>query len=56
MPKLLKITILLLLYNNKRDVSEEVDFFLHADKHKSFLQIDTMIFDGDGQVFPKFPK
>ena len=24
--------------------------FLHADKHESFLQIDTMIFDGDGQI------
>ena len=30
--------------------------FLHADKHESFLQIDTMIFYGDDQVFPKFPK
>ena len=28
-----------------------------ADKHESFLQIDTTIFDGDGQAFPpKFPK
>ena len=39
----------------KKEVSDEVDF-LHADKHESFLQIDTMIFDGDGQAFPKFPK
>ena len=30
--------------------------FLDADKHKSFLQIDTMIIDGDEQAFPKFPK
>ena len=30
--------------------------FLQADKHESFLQIDTMIFDGDGQTFSKFPK
>ena len=29
----------------KKEVSDEVDF-LHADKHESFLQIDTMIFDG----------
>ena len=29
---------------------------LLADKHESFLQVDTMIFDGDGQAFPKFPK
>ena len=35
-------------------MSDEVDF-LHADKHESFLQIDTMIFDGDDQAkwFPK---
>ena len=38
----------------KKEVSDEVD--LHADKHESFLQIDTMIFDGNGQAFPKFPK
>ena len=36
-------------------MSDEVDF-LHADKHESSLQIDRMIFDGDGQAFPKFPK
>ena len=39
----------------KKEVSDEVDF-LHADKHESCLQIDTMIFDGDGQAFPKLPK
>ena len=38
----------------KKEVSDEVDF-LHVDKHKSFLQIDPMIFGGDGQAFPKFP-
>ena len=38
-----------------KEVSNEVDF-LHADKHESFLQIDSMIFYGDGQAFPKFPK
>ena len=36
-------------------MSDAVDF-LHADKHESLLQIDTKIFDGYGQVFPKFPK
>ena len=36
-------------------MSGDVDFLL-ADKHESFLQIDTKIFDGDGQTFPKFPK
>ena len=39
----------------KNEVSDEVDF-LHAENHKSFLQINTMIFDGDGQAFPMFPK
>ena len=38
----------------KKKVSDEVEF-LHADKHESFLQMDTMTFDGDGQAFPKFP-
>ena len=27
--------------------------FFHADKQESSLQIDTNIFDGDGQSFPK---
>ena len=26
--------------------------FLNANKHESFLQVDTMIFDGGGQAFP----
>ena len=30
--------------------------FLHADKYENILQIDTMIFDGCGQAFQKFPK
>ena len=30
--------------------------FLHPDKHESFLHISTMIFDEDGQAFPKFQK
>ena len=29
----------------KKEASDEVDF-LHADKHESFLQTDTMIFEG----------
>ena len=29
----------------KKEVSDEVDF-LHADKHESFLQIDTIILMG----------
>ena len=31
----------------KKEVIDEVDF-LHADKDENKLQIDTMIFDGDG--------
>ena len=38
----------------KKEVSE-VDF-LHTDNNESFLQIDIMIFDGDGQAFPEFSK
>ena len=39
----------------KKEVRDKVDF-LHADKHESFLQIDTMIFNGNGQAFSKFLK
>ena len=38
-----------------KKMSDEVDL-LHAYKHESFLQINTMILDADGQAFPKFPK
>ena len=56
MPQLPKITSLLFsLHYLKKEVSEKV-YFLHADKHQSFLQIDSMIFDGDDQAFSKFPK
>ena len=43
------------LQHFKKEMGDEVDF-LHADKHESFLQIDTMIFDGYDQTFSKFPK
>ena len=39
----------------KKEVTDKIDF-LHVDKRESSLQIDPMIFDGDGQAFPKFPK
>ena len=39
----------------KKEVSDKVDT-LYADKHESLLQIATMIFDGNGKAFPKFPK
>ena len=43
------------LQHLRKKVSDEIDF-LHADKGESYLQIGTMIFDGDGQASPKFPK
>ena len=42
-------------YFLKIEVSDEVEF-LHVDRHESFLEIDTIIFDGDLEAFPKFPK
>ena len=39
----------------KKELRDKVDF-LHADKRENFLQIDTMIFNENGQVFPKFWK
>ena len=33
-----------------KEVSNEVDFFF------MYLQIDTMVFDRDGQALPNFPK
>ena len=38
----------------KKEVSDKVDF-IHEEKYESFQQIDAMIFDEDGQAFPKFP-
>ena len=31
-------------------------YFLRADKHQRFLQIDTIIFGVCGQVCPNYPK
>ena len=39
----------------KKKVSDEVEF-LHADKHESFLQVNTMILNGNGKSFPKIAK
>ena len=30
--------------------------FLHAGKHESFVKMNTMIFDGNGQAFRKSSK
>ena len=32
------------------------EVFFHVDKQEVSLQTNTMIFDGNGQTFPKFPK
>ena len=56
MPKVPKITSSQYLCSiSRKKVRGEVAF-LHADKDESYLQIDTMIFDGDGQAFLNFPK
>ena len=34
-----------------KELNDKVDF-LHAGMRESFLQTDTIIFDGDGQTFP----
>ena len=39
----------------KKEVSDEVDF-LYVDMYESFLEIDALIFEGDGQAFPNLPK
>ena len=41
--------------NHKEEVKVEV-YFLHEDKHRSFLQTDTVIFVGFGQASSNLPK
>ena len=43
------------LYYIKKEASNEVDF-LHRDKNESFLQMDTMIFDGGWSSIPNVPE
>ena len=52
-PKTTSFVISLQYLKNK--MCDEVDF-LYAAKHKSLLKIDTIVFYGDGQAFPKFRK
>ena len=42
------------LQHVKNELSCEVNV-LHADKHESLLQVDSIIFDKFGQTCPKFP-
>ena len=37
----------------KKELSYEVDV-VHANKHESLLQVDSIIFDGFGQACPKY--
>ena len=39
----------------KKEVDDEV-YSLHTNKHRSLLQVDTIILDECNQVFPKYPK
>ena len=56
MSKLSKITSFLFLCNILRKKVRGEVAFLNVDKHESYLQIDILIFDGDGQAFLNFPK
>ena len=37
----------------KKELRCEVDV-LHADKHESLIQVDTAIFNGFGETYPKY--
>ena len=39
----------------QKEMNDEVDFFLHADK-QSFLHVYSKILSVPGQVCPKYPK
>ena len=39
----------------KKEVNVEL-YFWHADKHRSLLQVDTIILDVCNQACPKYPK
>ena len=40
---------------NIEEVNNEV-YFLHADRHRSFLQVDTIILGLRSHTYPKYPK
>ena len=54
MPKVLKATSIQCLQYLKKELSYGVDF-LHADKHESLLQVDSIIFNGFSRACPKYP-
>ena len=54
MPKVLKISLHILQYLQK-SMGFEIDF-LPADKHKNFLQIDSITLGVHGQAWPKHAK
>ena len=53
MPIELKITIMQCIWNIFLRLSYEVDV-LHADKHESLLQVDSIIYGGFGEACPKY--
>ena len=55
MSKVPKIASLLSLQYLKKEGRDEVDL-LHADKHKTILQADTINLTGHGQTCPNYPK
>ena len=54
MSKVPKIVAISLQYLQK-NVGNEVDF-LRADKHKTVLQVDSIILGVHIQTYPKYPK
>ena len=53
MPKVPKVTKLQNL--GKKEVRHKFNF-LHEDKNESFLEADTIVYDGHDQACPKYPK
>ena len=52
MPKVLKITS---FRYHKKEGMDDV-YFLHTDRHQTFLQVDTINSAGYGQSLPKYSK
>ena len=44
------------LQYSKENMNDEVEEVSEGDKHEIFLQIDSVIIDGDGQAFLNSPK
>ena len=55
MPKVFNNMYVVPLQYPKKESSYEV-YVLHADKHESLLQVDSIIFNGCGQPCPNYPR